>query len=139
MTYNLQDQSQAARIIQLIQQDITEKYLKISDFSWFLITIHSAISDNLKVELRYDVPNGLKTITGNIKSAEINYASDIIESCILNIDFMDRTTSSIIKLQYIFDAALVEENTNSVPGQFMKYYINNANHSVIVGIVVHYI
>lgn len=138
MVYQLHNQQEAANAIVKIQTDATEGQLKISDFKWFIITMQEAINKKLKVDLRYDVPTGLDVHNGIIKSAELIYDSGKPDSTTLTIDFDDLTQNKMSSLTYTFNAELVEENTNSVPGSFMKYYINDDNHTVLVGIIVYY-
>jgi len=141
MVHSLKDQMQAAKLIQNIQIDATLNQLRVSDFQWFVITIREAIEKNLTVEFQYDTDTdtdtGLDIHKGKIKNAEINYVSNQPNPCTLSLEFENFSTNSTENYSYTFDATLVEENTNSVPNSFMKYYINNIDHSV-VGFLISY-
>lgn len=140
MVYQLHNEQEAANAIYQIQIDATEGQLKVSDFQWFVVTIQEAISKKLKVTLRYDVdtPAGLEEHHGIIESAELCYNSGNPNPSTLSLDFNDMTTNTKTTLSYTFNAELVEENKNSAPGNFMKYYINDDNHNVIVGLIFNY-
>ena len=138
MIYQLHNNQEAANAIYQIQQDATVGQLKVSDFQWFIITIQEAIDKKLIVDLRYDVSIGLDVHKGIIKSAVLEYEAGKPNPSILTIEFDDKSINQTTSLSYTFNAELVEENTNSVPGNFMKYYINDDNHQVIVGIIVNY-
>lgn len=130
MIYQLHNSQETANAIYQIQQDATAGQLKVSDFQWFITTIQEAIDKKLIVNL--DVRKGI------IKSAVLEYESGKPNPSMLTIEFDDKTINQTTSLSYTFNAELVEENTNSVPGNFMKYYINDDNHQVIVKIVVNY-
>ncbi len=135
MVYNLNNQQEAANIIVQIQTDATEGQLKVSDFQWFITEIKKAIDKKSNVDLRYDLEEQKK---GVIKSAKIEYDSTNTKSSKLTIEFNEKTTNQTLLLTYNFDAELVEENTNSMPGSFMKYYIKDNNNNVIVTVIIYY-
>lgn len=138
MVHSLKDQIQAAKLIQNIQIDATLNQLRVSDFQWFVITLREAIEKKLTVELRYDTGTGLDIHKGKINNAEINYVSNQPNPCTLSLELENISTNSTESYSYTFDATLVEENTNSKPNSFMKYYINNIDHSVVVGFLISY-
>lgn len=138
MIYQLQNQQDAAKAIYQLNSDTTVGQLHVSDFQWFITTIIEAIDNKLVVDLRYDTSTGLNVHKGIIKSAELTYNSGSPNPSTLTITFNNKTANKTEILTYTFNAELVEENTNSVPGSFMKYYINDNNHQVIVGIIVYY-
>ena len=110
----------------------------ISDFQWFITTICEAVDKKLVVTLRYDSPKGLITYDGLITEAKLDYESEKFVST-LNIKFLNGDTNSVQNLTYTFDTRFVEENKNSSPGNFMKYYINDsATNRVIVGFIFSY-
>lgn len=136
MKYELGNNQEAANAIYKIGCDCLR--VDISDFQWFITTVCEAIDKKLVVTLRYDSPNGLITYDGLITEATLDYEPEKFVSS-LNIKFLNGVANSTQDFSYTFDARFVEENRNSVPGNFMKYYINDSNtNKVIVGFIFTY-
>lgn len=139
MIYQLENPQDVANAIYQISLDATVGQLNVSDFQWFITTISEAIDKNLKVELRYDTDTGLDVHHVTIVSATLTYNSGDPSTSSLTINFKNNTTNSLEVKTFDFNAELVEENKNSKPGSFMKYYIKSDANVVIVGIIVSYI
>lgn len=136
MKYELGNSQDAANAISKIGCDCFR--VNISDFQWFITTVCEAIDKKLVVTLRYDSPKGLITYDGLITEATLDYEPEKFVST-LNIKFLNGVANTTQDFSYTFDARFVEENRNSVPGNFMKYYINDSNtNKVIVGFIFTY-
>lgn len=127
-TYSLADGRQVAKLISMT--NISES----SDFLWFLNSAKDAVTKKAEVEVT-KYPSGTELIEykGKIEQMSVIFnpeqqdQSTIIYT--INVNSINRKEQEPerIKFSYVFDAAEVEENRNSTPGQFLKYYINEKN------------
>lgn len=129
MIYNIENNPETAKLLQQTMPPNTK------DFGWFLATVEEAISKKLQVELNFN--NGNRAY-GKMLSATVDYTPEKPENTTLSFEFESSGTGDKQTYKYEFNALLVEENQLSVPGEHMKYYIEDDSHSVIVGFVFKY-
>lgn len=129
MIYNIGNNPETAKLLQQTMPPNTK------DFGWFLATVEEAISKKLQVELNFN--NGNHAY-GKMLSATVDYTPEKPENTTLSFRFALSDTDVITNYEYKFNALYVEENRLSVPGEHMKYYIEDDSHSVIVGFVFKY-
>lgn len=127
-----------ANLIAIIKNDSHNQF-NLSDFFQFVVDISEAIMNNLKVDLRFTTDGTLDVHTGVIKNAYIEYTENNPNITKLSLDFENTKTCHLQNYSFNFNAENVSMNTLSRSGQHMKYYINNENGKVIIGIVFYYI
>lgn len=136
MKYNIANSQETAQLIKQIQLDVTEGH-NVADFQWFITTIVEAIDGKIpKVDFRYNTSELSDTV--KITKVEVEYTKASPKNSAISITYTNLKTNIDETTNFAFDAELVEENANSVPGQFMKYYINDSDHQVIVSFIFYY-
>lgn len=138
MKYPVSNTPEYARLLQLIMADATEHQLNVADFHWFAVTLLEALEKSLQVELRFDADTNPDACEGQITDATLEYSSTEPNHSKLEFDFKDKKTGETRHYEYSFNAERVEENRNSKPGQFMKYYIHSDNFDTTTGFTFRY-
>lgn len=131
MTYHLENELEAAHAI----ADIASAHLDVADFHWFIVTLAEAVSGKLFVNFTIPKGNDLQEYRGIIKAATLDVNCEGNSTINFSIRTNDNCTET---LSFTFATTKTEENRNSKPGNFMKYYLRNDDSDVLVSIVVKY-
>lgn len=105
---------------------------KNTDYFWFLTSLHESIKKNYKVEI-FD-SNKKNYINYKIKDFIVDYTpgeEGQKDSVFINLEDIKTKKFKKLDLENIED---VEENQNSIPGEFYKYYVklNNNKYRFVI-------
>ncbi|MFW2503602.1 hypothetical protein [Clostridium diolis] len=108
-----------------------------NDFLQLLMSFDTSIKKLAPVDLELTtLTDKFKQLNGTLLDVKL-IINDSINNINIKIVFLKNDNSLICFECDNVGSSTVIENRNSVPGTFMKYYINNINHSVKIALVFH--
>lgn len=106
-----------------------------NEFTFLLTSLDTAIKKHISVDLRFDTNHGLDVVSGTINDVELNIENEIDDISIKIIFIKKDGTLICFECDHV-GSSTVTFNTNSSPGEFQKYYINDGkNGSVKIGFI----
>lgn len=138
MIVNLKNKHEINDLMQSAIANFCSQNLRWDDFALCIDNIHTAMLSNHTVDLRFDTSAGLDVKTGKIIEASIDYPSAAGKNCKLSIVFQGRDDSTPTSYDFSFLPEKMEVNTMSNPNSHFKFYIKNAEGTVLVGIIVYF-
>ena len=118
-------------------KDPRNKDINLMDFIDCIDNLHQAAMAVHPVDLRFDTSTGLDVKSGIIKNVSVSYDDSFSSDCKLTIELQENATMQPITYDFNCLPENFEVNTMSKPGSHFKFYINDADRQVMVGIIIY--
>lgn len=138
MIVNLKDKTELETLVTSIKADAIKQNLNLNDSILCLENIFKSMVLKHPTDLRFDTPTGLDVKKGIITNASVDYVPMSTLDCKITIELQENPDAQPVSYSFDFLLQNMEVNTMSSTNSHFKFYINDANKKVLVGVIIYF-